>query len=183
MNKFYKAVRILTIPPIVVSILLIQLIINKTIDNFFAGFLLIVLLGIIPILSYPINKIFKGDRKKERKLAFVFTFLSYGAGFIYALLANIDNHIKFIYYVYFFSVILLAILNIFFTNASGHMASLTGLVFLSFNSIGYYTLLYTIPIYLITFLSSIKLKRHTAKELLLGTLTIVVSYFFTWLIL
>lgn len=181
--NFHKVIRVLTIPPVVVSVLLVQLILNKTIDNALDGILLILLLGIIPVLAYPVNKIFKGDRKSERGLAFIFTFISYSTGFIYSILAKSSNNIKFIYFVYFFSIILLTITNLLFTKASGHMASLTGFVLISFNNISYFTLLYTIPLFLGTWFSSLKLKRHTYVELTLGTIIPILSYIITKLII
>lgn len=139
-------------------------------------------LGIIPVLSYPLNKLLKGDRSKERKLAFIVTFISYLMGFIYSLVFVDSEAIKFIYYVYFLSIIFLFILNIFFTKASGHMAGVSGLMFVSLHNISPLTLIYTLPIYVITYISSKSLKRHTSKELIFGTLAIVLSYIITLVI-
>ena len=182
-DKVYKVIRTLTIPPIVVSILLVSLIINNTIASIEEGFFLVLFLGLIPISSYLFNFLIKGNRETQRKTAFIFTFASYFLGFLYALFFVNEVGIKFIYYVYFFSVVILLILNLFITKASGHIASVTGLVFISFHNISTYTLFYTVPIYMLTFVSSKNLKRHTSKELVLGTMTIVISYIITLLLL
>ena len=182
-TKIYKIIRIITIPPIIVSILLITLIINKTITSILDGVLLILFLGIMPILSYPINKLFKGNRESERKLSFVFTITSYFLGFLYAIIFVENKSVKFIYYVYFLSVVMLTIFNLFITRASGHIASVTGLLFISFHNISALTLIYTFPIFILTYISSIKIKRHNNIELLLGIVTICISYIITRLIL
>lgn len=174
-TKISKIIRIITIPPFIITLLSISLITSNKI-SIIEGLVVILFLGAIPVLSYPVNKMFKGNRENERNLAFIFTICSYTLGFLYANIFNLNDTLKFIYLVYFLSVVLLTIINLFFTKASGHMASITGLIIISIVKINIFTVIYTVPILLFTYISSVKLKRHNNLELLLGIFTIMTSY-------
>ena len=88
-DKFNKIIRVVTIPPVIVTTLLITFIYYGVITSLVDKILLILFLGIIPILSYPFNKLLKGKREDERKLAFIFTIVSYTLGFIYAYIVTV----------------------------------------------------------------------------------------------
>lgn len=182
-DKFNKIIRVVTIPPVIVTTLLITFIYYGVITSLVDKILLILFLGIIPILSYPFNKLLKGKREDERKLAFIFTIVSYTLGFIYAYIFSDVKEIKFIYYIYFISSIILTIFNLFKIKASGHIASVTGFVLLLYLFINKYTLLITIPIYLLVGYSSLSLKRHKVIDLLFGTLSILLAYGVSYLLI
>lgn len=182
-NKLLKTIRIITIPPIVVTTILILFIYKGIIVTTIDKVLLLLFLGILPTLGYFINYLLKGNREKERKLSFIFTIISYGLGFIYAIIYNTPEEVKFIYYIYFFSSVILTIFNLLKLKASGHTASITGFVLLLFLFINKFTLLFTLPVYLLVTYSSVSLKRHKPLDLVLGTISIAIAYFISYLII
>jgi len=146
-------------------------------------FLLIIFLVIITVLSYLFNKLLKVKREDEIKYAFIFTIISYTLGFIYALIFVDIKEIKFIYYIYFISSVILTLFNLIKIKASGHIASITGFVLLLYLFINKVTLIFTIPIYLLVAYSSLSLKRHKVIDLIFGTLSIILAYGISYLII
>ena len=73
-NLLAKSVRILTVPPILITGMLITL--TVSLDNFCGSAaemtLAIVLLGLVPILAYPIQKLLpsKGEAREEQRVRF-----------------------------------------------------------------------------------------------------------------
>ncbi len=174
MDKFYKIIRVLTIPPIMASALFIILGSYRIIDV--ADTLLgVFFLGILPILAYPMQRFIpyykdKG-REGQRNLAIIFAVAGYIIGCILAFIFNAPlNTVIFIYLDYLISGILIAIFNkLFHLKASGHACGIVGPVAM----LCYFGLyipaavgaLMTIPV----FIASIKMKRHTLFQLLCGS--------------
>lgn len=174
-NKFYKFIRIISIPPILVSTLFIILFFNNQdiVPNVTQLLLSILFLGIIPVLSYPIVRLIpkiKDKRKSERKLSFLLTLLGYLLAFLYGTIFKVNINLKIIYATYLISVVILTFINaVIKTKASGHATSMAGplYVLIYFKIYGFSLVL--IIFNLIVLRSSLKLKRHTLKEYLIGT--------------
>ena len=132
-ERIAKIIRALSVPPVMVSVLIIILAINK--EGIFRNTLeivvSIVLLGFVPILAYILNGIVPGFRKQgregQRKLAFVTNLIGYSVAFLWALLSDVESALLLICSTYFFSVLILTICNkAFHYRASGHACSFTG---------------------------------------------------------
>lgn len=188
MKKVAHLIRIITISPIMVTMFLLYMYFgNQNLDiNTHSYIIAICCLIILPVLAYPIQKIFKpikiGDaRKSERILAIIFSIVGYIIGFILSFILKSHNYEKIFYLTYLFSGIFIALFSfVFKINASGHMAGVVGptlIIMYLFNSH-----FYLITIIVLVFISSLIKKRHNVVELLLGSLIPIASFFISLLI-
>lgn len=178
-----KIIRIITAPPILVTALFIVLFCNKR--TFFQSseelLLAILLLGIVPALAYPLQALIpafkEAGRKGQRKLAFILSVIGYTAALICGYVLHSGIQLLLIFWTYFLSVICLSLCNLFLhVRASGHSCSITGpLVFLVY-FLGVYALIPCILIAAGTVWSSLKLKRHTPKDLLSGAIVCILAF-------
>lgn len=173
-NIMAKGVRVLTVPPILITGMLITLTI--TLDNFYGSagqmILAVILLGLVPILAYPLQKLLptKGEvREEQRNLAFILTFTGYLTALVCSVLGNCGKELQYIIVTYFISMVLLVFLNkVLHVRASGHACSVTGtLFFLSF-FLGKQAVIPCICIAIAVIWSSLYLKRHTIREIFWG---------------
>lgn len=173
-NIAAKAIRIVTVPPLLITGMLI--ILTVSLDNFCGSagqmILAILLLGLVPILAYPLQKLLptKGEvREEQRNLAFVLTFAGYFTALVCSVLGNCGSELQYIIISYFISMTLLVFLNkVMHVRASGHACSVTGtLYFLSF-FLGSQAVIPCICIAIAVIWSSLHLKRHTIQEIFWG---------------
>ena len=187
LKKISKAIRVISIPPIVATITFLILYFTNYID-LLNSVLLIVFLALIQLLAYPLSYIIpkykKQGREGQRTLAFYIGIIGYSFGLGYAIFANIPEKLKVLYLTYFISIIILTFINkVLKIRASGHMTSITGpLVALSY-FMSPLIILPTLVFYLLVFLSSLYLKRHTIKEMIYGTLVVLASFGLSLLIM
>lgn len=178
-----KAVRVISIPPLLIGTLLIALYFQP-IGVFSSPRSLIVslvFLAVIPSLAYLVWALVptwrKEGRKSQRKLAFVFSLAGYFGGVLYAILADVSRGLAVIFFTYFVSVVVLTLINKFTKlHASGHGCGVTGPLLLPAYFIHP---LWSLPCFLmlgVVYLSSLLLKRHTLKELLAGSLVSSLSF-------
>ena len=169
-----KVVRVATVPPILITGMLITLTI--AVDDFCGSgaqmVLAILLLGLVPVLAYPLQKLLptKGEvREEQRNMAFVLTFTGYLTALLCAVVGNCGRQLRYIIVSYFISMTLLLFLNkVLHVRASGHACSVTGtLYFLSF-FLGARAVLPCILIAAAVVWASLRLKRHTIQEIFWG---------------
>lgn len=189
-NGFAKAVRIITIPPILVSILVasVYMFAEGVFKNAYEAFLTAFFLGIFPVLAYPFQKIIPSLKSKgrvlQRKLAFVFTIIGYFAGMIWVNICDVSENTKLIIFSYFFASLLLASLNVFTSiKASGHSCSATGVLIYTLYFFGAAAILLDIVIAVLIVWSSLKLKRHTALELFWGAVPSITAFIVGYIIM
>ena len=176
-NKFAKTIRVITIPPVLVFLLLTLLL--KDFSTFYRSLSdyvgAVVFLMMIPALAYPFQKVVPSLRDKgrdmQRKLAFVFSISGYTLGLIYAVASGAEAKLTSIYIGYFCSVIFLTLFNkVLKIHASGHAAGITGPLLY----VVWYGEIWLLPLaamlYFAIIWSSLKMKRHTMPEFMLGTL-------------
>lgn len=173
-NTVAKGIRVLTVPPLLISGMLV--ILTVSLDNFCSSAaqmaLAIVLLGLVPILAYPMQKLMPrgGEvREEQRNMAFVLTFTGYLTAFICSVAWSCGRELQYIIVSYFISMLLLVFFNkVLHVRASGHACSVTGtLYFLSF-FLGARAVIPCIGIALAVVWSSLRLKRHTMREIFWG---------------
>ena len=170
-----KVIRVLTIPPIIISVLLILLFAhNNGVFNSLSELLIsVTFFGIVPVLAYPVSHIIPKIREKgrdgQRALAFVFTILGYIFAVIYSLSAPTSNGLKFICVTYLMSALFLVVFNkLLHIKASGHACSTVGPLTLAVYYLGIHALPVSVITALLTAWSSVKLKRHTVSDLFFG---------------
>lgn len=187
-EKIAHVIRIISAPPFMVSILLALLSWRRK-DIFTSQIQvvwLVVTLGIIPVLAYPLQKILpskteESSRERERNLAFGLSVLGYTMAFLWSLMTQVSSQVRMICTTYFVSVILLVVCNrLLHVRASGHACSCTGpLLFLVY----FVSWKVIVPCVLAATLigwSSLTLKRHTMRDLLMGMIVCVISFAIAW---
>ena len=178
-----KVIRVVTVPPIMVAGMLG--ILYGTRRTIFSGgwdlVLSLLFLAIAPALAYPAQKLFPAYQDKgrdgQRKLAFLFSLGGYAAALVYGLASGCSNALKLIFGTYFFSVVLLIVLNKGLrVKASGHSASIAGpLIFLCY-VLGGAAILPCVVLYGLILWASVKLKRHTVPEFFWGTAASLLAF-------
>lgn len=182
-ERIAKIIRVLSVPPIMVSIFILILAINKSdiFRNPTEIIIMIVLLGFVPALAYVLSSIIpeikaKG-REGQRKLAFITNLLGYSMALLWAIMTNVRKELLLICLVYFLSVVLLSICNKgFHFRASGHASSFTGPLILMIYFFGWKVIIPSLIIAALIVWSSIYLKRHTIKELAGGILVNIIAF-------
>ncbi|MDO5425913.1 MAG: hypothetical protein Q4F41_19610 [Eubacteriales bacterium] len=178
-----KLIRTLSIPPVLVTAMLCILATVK--PSYFHSpaeiLTCILLLGIVPVLAYPLQKILPGlkemGREGQRNLAFLLNLIGYAAAFLWALLEKASDELLLICSTYALSVVLLTICNkALHFRASGHACSFTGPLLLLVYFLGWKMAVPCVLVAALVIWSSLVLKRHTKQELTGGILVCAVSF-------
>lgn len=169
--KQAKILRILLLPQLLVCIVIFLLR-----DQFPAGHapVAVLTLSIFPLLSYLLCRfvpvLHRRGRPMQRRLAVIFAVTGYAAGLIFCFAANGSRTEQFVYLTYSLCGVLIAVsTRLLGLKASGHACGVAGpAVILALRKSLWYALglLALIPV----FLSSLALKRHTLRELVVGSL-------------
>lgn len=142
----------------------------------------IVSLAVFPALAYPFSTIIPawhaGGRDMQRKLAFAFSSVGYTVLFAYGLIAQVSASAMLIFGTYFFSLLVLVLLNkVAHQKASGHACSITGPLILLVYFVGWTAAIPCAALFAVILWSSVVLKRHTPKEFALGAISCLVGFF------
>lgn len=190
MNKVSLLVRKLTVPPIFAALLLIVTYAARPdyYGNVWSLLLGICFLAVLPSLAYPLQKYiphFKDKgREGQRSLAMLFSGIGYLLGTLTAFIFNAPAELKIIYLLYLFSGLLMIIFNkVLKIEASGHACGIVGPIVL----LVYYKLYIPAVIGALfvaaVFVSSIKTKRHTPSQLVIGSIIPIVCIIIAHLII
>ena len=193
-ERIAKVIRVLTVPPLMAAILVWILHIVRP-ESFMkpgGSGLMLLFLTVLPALAYPLSAVIpyirKAGRNGQRNLAFILSGIGYVCGFLYGLCGPCSRTELMIYGIYLISVILLTFFNKgLHIKASGHACSVTGPLVLSSWLLGGAGITAGLALSAAIVWSSLKLKRHTLKELTLGALLCLtaaaLSYIFTYKLL
>ena len=187
--KIAHAVRIISVPPVMVGILLVLIFTLRDDVITTAAEMVASLLGltVLPILAYPVSFIVPSIRKKgregQRSLAMYFSTVGYVAVFVYGLIAGVGTGLMHIYAGYLFSVVIILVSNkVFKVRVSGHACSVSGPLVYSGFFLGVWGIVVGTVCWGVILWASLAMKRHTFKEFVLGTLTCLLSFTVGWLI-
>lgn len=178
-----KIIRVLSVPPIMVSAFILILAFNKNciFTSVSQIIIMILLLGIVPALAYVLSGLIPAfkiqGREGQRKLAFITTLIGYTIALLWAIITNVSQELMLICLMYFSSVLLLTICNkgLHF-RASGHASSFTGPLVLTIYFIGWKVIIPAIFIAILIVWSSVYLRRHTIQELTGGMIVSIVAF-------
>ena len=182
MRRFAKLIRGITVPPVIVSVLLILLYffednaVPTALDLVFSLFFL----AFVPILAYPLQltvPAFRpGGQKMMRRLAFILSILGYSAALTVSLVRGAVPNLVYIDAVYLCSVAVLTALNLATPwHASGHACSIVGPIALLGCFMGWGALAVGVVAVALSLWSSVYLGRHTVREYVLGALASLLS--------
>lgn len=172
-----RIIRILSVPPVLV--ILLSLVLYFSDPAVFGGsvwrpVLMCLFLALIPSLGYPLQLLIptwkEQGRPLQRKLAFVFSVTGYMAGLIYSLVSGTTRTERLVYFSYVITVLFLIGFNVLIRiRSSGHAAGIAGPLCILVIAVSPWLCLVCIPIWLLSLWASVRLKRHTIREYLLGT--------------
>ena len=181
MNKD-KIIRILTVTPVVTTLMLLVLFLLKSEIYPSTGYLLLAVffLAVMTLIAYPLQKVLPGWKDKgrdgQRMFALYLGTLGYLLGFVVNLIIPSTNGLDVIYGTYALSVVILFVFNkLIKIKASGHIGGLTCIMLL-FVYFGLYIPAFIVGLIMVpVIVSSIRMKRHTPKEFLCGAICAVVA--------
>ena len=184
-----KVIRVLSIPPVmaVVMVLLVRLTRPALFRSPADLWLSLLFLAAVPVLAYPVSWIIPRLRARgrdgQRTLAFVFAFIGYVCGVLYALLFRRSSGLLMLFLIYFFSAVILPVLNkLLHVRASGHASSVTGPIGYLCAAVGGWFYLLGAGLFAVILWASVRIRRHTIPEFLIGSLSCVFSALIAWLI-
>ena len=188
-EEFAKFIRTVTIPPIMVSLLLLVLYICKSgiFSNIYELLLSVLFLAVIPIAAYPLQPLIpkykdKG-REGQRNLAFILSFSGYIAAVLYGIFARTTKELLLIFVTYFLSVIILLFFNkVIKFRSSGHACSISGPLVFFIYFMGWVTLIPCCILFALICWASLVLKRHTVKELIGGCVSCIIAFALAYII-
>ena len=193
LQKLAYTIRILTIPPIMAFGLTTSLYFYDPplLGGLMQYLTLLLFLVALPMSAYALQPLIpfyrRQGREGQRNFAFVMSVVGYMGGILFALATGAPRMVHIIYWTYLMSVLLLTVLNRMTPwRASGHACGTAGPVI----SLLYFLrakALVVIVIFAAMCWASLRMKRHTPIELLLGSLcswvafgfVVVVSLLFT----
>lgn len=185
-----KIMRVITVPPFLALILVLYLYFG--IDGYFNSPFEAVIVGfciiIVPLLAYPISyfvpKLRAGGRKSERNMAFIMTGTGYALLLPVVIFGNFTDNLSVICLTYVFSVILLILFNSTpALKASGHACGVFGPMLVFIYAGGAYMLAPCILLSALVIWSSLKLERHTVRELVLGGICPMIALIISFVII
>lgn len=135
-QKFAKAVRVFTVPPVFAALLCVILYLH--VDGAFASFghclAAVCFLGVLPVLSYPVCAVVPSlrerGRKAERNMGLIFSVAGYICGMAFCLAADCTDMEKLIYGTYLVSGLGLAVCTLAHFKASAHACGCSGPILL-----------------------------------------------------
>lgn len=177
MNKFFRAIRAVTAPHIFALLLLSLLYVLH--PSYFGSIWMLIAgifcLTVLPILAYPLQRFIPPFKDKgrdgQRKLAIIFSFVGYLLGTIIVFIFNAPIEAKMLFVEYLLCGICIFISDkVFKFKSSGHACGIVGpiamLVYLGLYIPAAVGVLISVPVYI----SSVKTKRHTVPQLIVGSL-------------
>ena len=181
--KLAKLIRVLTIAPFMAAVTLTVLftVRPEQIGGVFNYAMSLLFLAVLPVLSYPLQKIIpplkRRGREGQRNLAIIMANLGYIAGIAFALAADTPRELLILYTTYFLSGLLIVLFNkVLKVRASGHACGIAGPVALLTFFAGPWALTGT-AVLAAAWWASISMKRHSHREFAVGAVLPVAALF------
>lgn len=184
MNKIFLTIRKITVAPImaIVMLVILQIFCPDVFQSISLFLCSICFLGIVPILAYPMQRFFpyfkEKGREGQRSLAMIFAVIGYIFGVLTCLITNSSIDLIIIYLEYLLSGVLILICNkVVHIRISGHACGVVGPIALLAYFGRYISAFVGCFMAALVYLASIKTKRHTAWQLIGGSIVPIVSLF------
>lgn len=187
-DGFAKTIRTITVPPVLVAILLFALWIfdREVYSGVWQLIVSVFGLSVVPALAYPLSmlpRLRKGGRDGQRNLALKLTPIGYLISTAFCWASGGSSALWLINLGYLLSIIVLLLLNkVFHLKASGHACAVTGPLLYAVLFFGWGFAPLCAALYAGVFWSSLRLARHTPRDLIMGTLTALAAFLIAALI-
>ncbi len=182
-SKIAMIIRVATVPPIMIALLLVALFFQQ--PNIFHNntdyAVSLITLGICPILVYPVwaavPKLKATGRDGQRKLAFVGTLIGYAAAFLYGEISGVTPELKLLFRTYFIAVVVLTFFNkALKIKASGHACSVVSPALMMIYFQNWLLVSVWVLIIAISFWGSLISEHHKPKELAWGSIICILAF-------
>lgn len=171
--KWAKAIRWMTVAPFPAATLILLLYFLKpgAYKNGAHALLAIFFLSVLPLCAYPLSMVIPAIRKKgrdgQRNLAIACSVLGYIGGCVTSFGFEPALIEKVVYLTYALSGVLIALFGVLHIKASGHACGVAGpIAALTYFLSPYY--LFGLVLFAAVCASSLRLKRHTLPQLIIG---------------
>ena len=182
LNPAAGIIRILSVPPVMVSILIILFYFGGQgqFRSMWEALIMWVCLALIPALAYIICPCGAAketsEREKQRKTAFILSAVGYGLSLLFALFVSGNGHVIFISLDYVFSLIMLLLINrLTALRASGHGCAVIGPLAIGSFYFGWRAAVICLIFYALILWASLRMKRHTLREFLAGSIICLIA--------
>lgn len=186
-EKIAKFVRVITVPPVLASAMLVILYCSfgKEFASLAEVLMGILCLSIVPVCVYPIAGLEKNrsdTRENQRRIAFILNLAGYLIALVIGITMKYPKMLVSIFWAYLIAVLILTFVNKeTHLRASGHAASCVLPYLVLSYWMGGWSVLLCICLYGIEFWASVELKRHTIQEFLIGSLAAVGAFGCVWM--
>ena len=138
----------------------------------------VLFLTVLPLLAYPLQPVIPHFKDKgrdgQRNLAMIFAVFGYVGGIIYSFAADSGLNLKMVFMTYLISgVMILFSSKVLHFKASGHACGIAGPMALAL-VLGLWIWWIYLPLFIIVCATSVKMKRHTFPQFLVGGIIPVV---------
>lgn len=178
LDRSAKIVRILSAPPFAAALFVLTLYYSSKgiVTEKIQLTAMLVCLSALPVAAYPLSLLMHMSRSKQRTLAMILSFAAYSILAALSLYFNWNYEIKLISLTYFASSVWLIVFNkIFKLKASGHSCAVTGPGVMVCALVNIKLLPACVLLYALVLWASLKTKRHSLKEYLLGSLCFILA--------
>lgn len=178
-GKLGKIIRVLTVAPAMALLLAIGGFAKGNMFISWVDLLFTVLfLTVLPLLAYPLQPVIPHFKDKgrdgQRNLAMIFAVLGYVGGIIYSFAADSGLNLKMVFMTYLISgVMILFSSKVLHFKASGHACGIAGPMALAL-VLGLWIWWIYLPLFIIVCATSVKMKRHTFPQFIVGGIIPVV---------
>ena len=173
LQRFSKLLRIITLPQFMAAVMLSVLRFSKGCFPGASFYVSLFCLTVFPMLSYAVWRVvpslYKKGRKTQRAIAVAFSFAGYAAGTVYCFVSGAGAVEKTVFLTYLLSGLVIALSGALVkVRISGHACGLSGPLGILVWKVGPWFIA-GYAILALVFWSSIRLRRHSLRELILGT--------------
>ena len=188
-DRVAGAVRIVTVPPLMVAVIfaILYAVRGALFGSAEQLMFSVLFLAGVPGLAYPLSYLIPSIRRKgrsgQRSLAMYLSAAGYFSAVLYGFLAQCTEGLKIIHLTYLFSVLLLLVLNkLLHVRASGHACSVSGPILLLCIYVGAIGVAVGLMLWTLIFWASVRMRHHTPKEYLIGSTVPILAYVLSYLI-
>ncbi len=179
MNRIDKLIRGITIPPIVAGVMVLLLYFASHSIDLKDFVIAEICLVFIPFLAYPYGIIAHGNkdvRETQRNAALILSGVGYAVGFVCTFIFSSSIAMRVLFSAYIISIAGLLFINkVIKFKASGHSCSTTAPIVMLTWQMGTIAVIPGVLLITAVYFSSLKLKRHTLTQLIVGSFISLVA--------
>ena len=183
-QPFYKIIRILTLAPLLASVVLTVMFFTHPAEiDGLSGYLIAqAFLLLCPVLAYPVQWLIpplrRLGRNFQRNAAILAALLGYVAGTVWSFVRHSSHWLMSVFLAYLLSALCIALTTVLHFKASAHACGVVGPVAILTYYVSPFALL-GLMLLVPVFVASVRMKRNTVPQLVVGSLIPVGTFAFS----